>query len=383
MVKRAKKISSPTSLNEYDRQVWDRLDGIPYPGEHQNLLGHDASLEQLNQTFSSGHMHHAWLITGPRGIGKATLALTFAAHVFSCKNSDIATPDTGSKNTSKFQVSDRVASQIAKGGHPNILHLSRPWDQKTKRFKSTLTIDEIRRTHLFFGTTAGEDNWRICIIDTADDMNVNAANALLKVLEEPPSRTIFLVLCHSPGSILPTIRSRCRHLPIRPLEENDLRDALHSLNCPIDDLDEASRGPLMSLSGGSVRSAIILLQQNGLALVSRFNQILTGTTSSNGVDWPSAHKLADELSRKANEEQYNLLFDVAHNHISQIIHHSAQQSNPQSRENAGEMLSNLARLCEVWEKIENSTTLVDAYNLDKKQVVLNLFSQLEETKIRQ
>lgn len=373
MAKRPTRPKAASAPIDYNRLVWDRLEGIAYPGEHQNLFGHDASLDQLAQSYSTGHMHHAWLVTGPKGTGKATLSLAFAAHIFSqVKSGAIA------NRFSPSQIDEAIASQIAKGGHPNILHLSRPWDQKTKRFKSTLSIDEVRRTQSFFGTTAGENNWRICIVDTADDMNSNAANALLKILEEPPSRTIFFVLSHSPGKLLPTIRSRCRHLPLRPLQEGDLKKALDALDCSIDHLDETSKETLLRLSGGSVRNAIILLQRDGLSLVQRFNQIL----SAKSIDWPSAHKLADELARKANEEQYNLLFEIAHDHISHTIHRSAAKIDPQSSnvtaENSGEVLSNLARLCEVWEKTENSASLTDAYNLDKKQVVLNLFSQLSE-----
>ena len=381
MAKRA--TSRANTQIDYTRLVWDRLENIAYPGEHTNLFGHDGSLDQLTRAFHSAHMHHAWLVTGPRGIGKASLALAFAGHVFGNPH-----PGSAPQTFSPPAPHDPVISQIAKGGHPNILHLSRPYDPKTKRFKSTITIDEIRRTQSFFGTTAGEDSWRICIVDTADDMNANAANALLKILEEPPVRTLFFVLSNAPGKLLPTIRSRCRHLPLRPLSATNLIKAMEALECPIDQLDQQQQHSLLRLSDGSVRRAIVLLQQEGMALVQRFNDILgqgaDNQRQSNAPNWPAAHKLADELARKANEEQYALLFDVARDYVSTTIHAAStsnEDQNPQSAKNNSETLSNLARLCEVWEKIEKSASVVDAYNLDKKQVVLNLFSDLAQARI--
>ena len=362
---------SAVQITDYNRAIWDRLEGVSAPGEHLALFGHDNALATIETAFNSGKMHHAWLIAGPRGIGKASFALKVAANIL--RN---PYPESGAK-WNDVNVEDAIFSKVAKGGHPNILHLSRPYDSKTKKFKSTLTVDEIRRTVSFFGTTAGEDSWRFCIVDSADDMKSSAANALLKVLEEPPQRTIFFVLANSPAKLLPTIRSRCRQLPLRPLNNDDLIAALNALDIDLSNMNEGERAVLARLSTGSVRRAIILLEQQGLELYQKFDRIL-----GNGKvpDWPQAHQLADELSRKNKLEQFHLLFDIARDYISNTIHQSAASKSPAQINDAHKDLSGLARLCEVWEKVADSAALADEYNLDKKQVILNLFGSLAQAR---
>lgn len=361
-------MAKPVTDTDFRRLVWDRIDGIPYPGEHQNLFGHDEALNKFAEIYSNGRMHHAWLISGQKGIGKASFALNIAGHIFrhpvdSHAPEQWVSPPQG----------DPIASRVGKGGHPNVLLLSRPWDPKTKKFRSALTVDEVRRTISFFGTTAGENSWRICIVDTADDMNPNAANALLKVLEEPPPRTIFLVLANAPGTLLPTIRSRCRHLALRSLGDADLTGALDALGTDIRSLGEDEQSALFGLCGGSVRRALILLRQDGLKLYKRFNNLL-GAPGKNVPNWPEIHKLADELSRKNNEEQYRLLHDIARDHIGNLIHQGVADISLDNASNS--VLSKLARMCEEWEETTKSAQLADSYNLDKKQVILNLFGSL-------
>ena len=362
---------SAVQITDYNRAIWDRLEGVAAPGEHLALFGHDNALATIDTAFNSGKMHHAWLISGPRGIGKASLALKVAANIL--RN---PIPMSGQK-WNDVGIEDAVFSKVAKGGHPNILHLSRPCDGKTKKFKSTLTVDEIRRTVSFFGTTAGEDSWRFCIVDSADDMNTSAANSLLKILEEPPQRTIFFVLANSPAKLLSTIRSRCRQLPLRPLNNDDLISALSALDIDLSNMNEDERVVLARLSAGSVRRAIILLEQQGLELYQKFDRILG---NGNAPDWPQAHQLADELSRKNKLEQFHLLFDIARDYISNTIHLSAAKNSPKQSSDAHKDLSGLARLCEVWEKVADSAALADEYNLDKKQVILNLFGSLAQAR---
>ncbi len=362
---------STVQITDYNRAIWDRLEEVPAPGEHLALFGHDNALTTIETAFNSNKMHHAWLIAGPRGIGKASFALKVAGNILRNPN-----PENGQK-WNDDDLDDPVWSKIAKGGHPNILHLSKPYDSKIKKFKTTLTVDEIRRTVSFFGTTAGEDSWRFCIVDSADDMNASAANSLLKILEEPPQRTIFFVLANSPAKLLPTIRSRCRQLPLRPLNNDDLIAALSALDIDLSNMNEDERAVLARLSAGSVRRAIILLEQQGLELYQKFDRILG---NGNVPDWPQAHQLADELSRKNKLEQFHLLFDIARDYISNTIHVSAASNSPKQSSEAHKVLSGLARLCEVWEKVADSAALADEYNLDKKQVILNLFGSLAQAR---
>src|SRR4029077_2872691 len=146
-----------------------------------------------------------------QGIGKATLAYRFAC-------SALASPHERASGGETLDVADdtRAARQVRALSHPGLLLLRRPYDEKAKRFASAIPVDEVRRLRSFLSHRATDDGWRVVIVDDAKELNVNAANALLKSLEEPPQRTIFLLIAPAPGKLLPTIRSRCRMLPLNP-----------------------------------------------------------------------------------------------------------------------------------------------------------------------
>ncbi|WP_037469120.1 DNA polymerase III subunit delta', partial [Sinorhizobium fredii] len=200
------------------------LEGAVAPVENSKLFGHHEAEAFLAQSYRSGKGHHAILIEGQEGIGKATLAFRFANHVLSHPDPAEAPERLGDPDPASL-----VTRQLASGASHNLLHLARPVDEKTGRAKGAITVDEVRRAGKFFGQTSGTGNWRIVIIDPADDLNRNAANAILKILEEPPRRSLFLVLTHAPGKLLPTIRSRCLPLRLKPLEPEAMRLALGHL----------------------------------------------------------------------------------------------------------------------------------------------------------
>jgi DNA polymerase-3 subunit delta' len=204
-----------------DAIVADKIDGIPHPAETLDLIGHEETTKQVLQQYASGRMHHALLLTGPRGIGKATFALRVASHVF--RHPDSANAPLSFEDTNP---NDPIDGKLAARSHPNLLHMTRPWDEKAKKFKTQLTVDVIRLTVPFFGTSRGEEGWRIAIVDAADDMNASAANALLKILEEPPHNTLFFVISHSPAKVLPTIRSRCQQISMKPLLDEQVLSVL-------------------------------------------------------------------------------------------------------------------------------------------------------------
>lgn len=345
--------------------AWDRLEGIPDPLENPVLAGHGDVLDHLALHYASGRMHHAWLMTGPRGIGKATMAARFAAHVF--RNPDPATAPGTYLSVGPDDVTER---RIASGAHPNLLHLRRPWDDQRKRWKTRLSVDEIRRLNHFFATTPGQNTSRIVIVDTTDDLNTQAANALLKNLEEPPPRTLFFVLAHSAKGLLATIRSRCQKLAMRPLADEALFQALDALGVATD-ITEKDRPLIASLSGGSVRRAIILINSGGAELHRQFTRLIDGIARP---DWDGIHKLASELSLARNEDRYRLLLDIVNTHVSQLVRSRDGVSGNQGPA----PVSTLARNVEVWEKTRRSAALADAYNLDRKQVVLNLFQALHD-----
>src|SRR2546421_13016166 len=187
---------------------------VKHPRETTDLFGHREAEMALLNAYRSGRIPHAWLIGGAQGIGKATLAYRMARFVLAHR--DPLAADVRHAEALQVAPSDPVARHIAAGAHGSLLPLERSLNDKG-RMRTVITVDETRETISFFGSTAAVDGWRVCIVDTVDELNPNAANALLKILEEPPQRSLFLLVSHSPARALPTILSRCRKLPLRPL----------------------------------------------------------------------------------------------------------------------------------------------------------------------
>ncbi len=343
--------------------VADRIDDVSLPNENSSIFGQGVAEQDFISAHKSGRLHHAWLIGGPRGVGKATFAFRMARYLLSFPDPATAPDDAGG-----IDHASPVFRQIAQGGHPNLLHLARNYDAKTKKFKTKLTIDEIRRTHAFYSMTAGSGRFRITIVDTADDMNANATNALLKILEEPPKDSLFFVLANRPGRLLPTIRSRCRSLSLSALSDDDLCLALENGGRPLPN-DDAKRMQLLKLSEGSVRRAMELMGGNSLKS-SKLIEDLLGNAAN--LDWVKVHDLGDQVSRRDNQEQYDLFVDLVLAHIANQVR--GQVSGQVRGQN--QRVEVLAHWAEVWEKTNNSIQVAESYNLDKKQVVLSVFRSL-------
>ncbi len=343
-----------------ERLVAGQLDGIPGPWQSTRLIGHDAAVSQFCTAFSSGRMHHAWLLSGPQGIGKATLAMHAARHVLSQTKAD-----EGARTFEPSTWSESLVSQVANGSHPDLLHLTRPYDQANKKFKQQLTVDEVRKTQSFYGMTAGGGGWRITIVDSADDMNRNAANALLKVLEEPPKRSLFFLISHEAGRLLPTIRSRCQHLALHPLAAGDVVKVLDEVGF------EADRDRKMwaaDLCEGSPRRAIQLLESDLAAVHGRFLTLMEKGAEGAASHWQEAHAIAALLARKGSEDTFDLFIDLMFRWIGQRV-----------RVDAGHVSTELlAGWAQVWDKADETVRVAAAYNLDRKQVILDLFALLFE-----
>ena len=226
----------------------------PHPRETTDLFGHrDAELALLN-AYRSGRIPHAWLIGGAQGIGKATLAYRMARFVLAHRHPLGA--DVQRAETLHVDPADPVARHVAAGAHGSLLTLERTLNDKGV-MRTVITVDETRETISFFGSTASVEGWRVCIVDTVDELNPNAANALLKILEEPPQQSLFLLVSHAPARVLPTILSRCRKLALRPLAVEDvIAAAAPAAQKPLDDpaLAEAAEA-----AEGSVARALTLL----------------------------------------------------------------------------------------------------------------------------
>ena len=188
----------------------------PPPRANPRLLGHHAAEATLLEALRGGRMHHAWLITGPEGVGKATLAFRFARRLLA---------GASDSDSLALDPSHPVFRRVAVGSHADLLTIERAYDPKRKRLRTQIAVDDVRKINGFMGLTAAEGGWRVVVVDGAEDMNGPSANALLKVLEEPPPRAVILMVCSAPGRLLPTIRSRCRRLRLSALNDADMARA--------------------------------------------------------------------------------------------------------------------------------------------------------------
>lgn len=244
---------------------------IPAPRENPHLFGHAAAEAQFKQEFDGGKLHHAYLMTGPKGIGKATLAYRFARHILATGAVKQAAPEAdsfslfGEAPVPAAPVVDDEAMfrRIAAGSHTDLLTIAPAYDKKKDMEKSTISVEEARKVPEFLSLTPAEGDWRVVIVDAVDQLNTNAANALLKILEEPPERAILLLVCHEPGAILPTILSRCRRFVLNAPSRADFDKALSAVAPAI---ERSDYGALYGLSNGSPGLAITLYAQNGLKL---------------------------------------------------------------------------------------------------------------------
>lgn len=254
------KRSAPIEIEETDR-----IEGFPHPRETLDLVGQEAALARAARAIRGGRPPQAWLISGPPGIGKATLAYRIARYLLAHGATDAGADDLG------VPPDNRAAVQIAARAHPGLLVIKRGLNEKTGKLMTETSVNEVRKLTDFFGMTSGAGGWRVVIVDPADDLNDNAANALLKLLEEPPSDAMLLLLSHRPGRLLPTIRSRCQRLELRPLDNPDMDKVLRRM---LPDMDAAERASLARLSGGSPGAALTLATGDGAELAAEADKLI-------------------------------------------------------------------------------------------------------------
>jgi DNA polymerase-3 subunit delta' len=339
-------------------EQYDSIPGVPEPRENPLLFGHGEAADLLASAYRAGRLHHALLLSGPHGIGKATLAFHLAYHLLSHPRSGDA-PET----LARPDPESSLFRQVAGGSHPALLHLARPYNDKTKTFRGALTVDEIRRVNRFLSMTAHDGSYRIVIVDSADDMNTNAANALLKNLEEPPRRTLFVLIAHSAGALLPTIRSRCQAVRMRPLEKEDLLKVLSTLETDLP-ANPKAREALAEKAAGSARSAILLTQFGGFEIM----EALENTVNAAKQDIAGTYRLADAVSGRDQAIQFALF----NNGVLELVEARAARA----AEN-GDVFS-AGRLGKLWHDLRRQIVETDAFNLDRRQHVVSAIGRVRE-----
>jgi DNA polymerase-3 subunit delta' len=329
--------------------------GLPRPRETTVLFGHDNAERAFLTAWRSGRLPHAWLIGGEPGIGKATLAYRIARFVLAHPNPSLV-PDAASL---ALDPDHRTVRRIAANAHSDLLVLERTAGD-TGKLRTVITVDQVRRLSTFFGSTAGEGGWRVCIVDSADELKYpEGSNALLKMLEEPPSRSLFLLVSHAPGRLLPTIRSRCRRLMLRPLGQGDVvRAALAALGA---EADEPALVAAAAASRGSVARAIALAGGPTRALREKVAELLRALPAT---DPRALHALGDQLDR--DRGLLEVFIGAIRDWLSARLDLEAGN------------LARLARTADLWERLNRSAREVETYNLERKPLVFSVFAQLAD-----
>jgi DNA polymerase-3 subunit delta' len=330
---------------------------LPHPRETTVFFGHAEAERTLLDAYRSGRLPHAWLIGGPRGIGKATLAYRMARFVLAHPD---ATANAVQTALSLALAEDHpVVRRVAAQGHGDLLVLERTVGD-TGKLRTRIAVNDVRRSVSFFGSTAGEGGWRCAIIDSVDELNNESANALLKVLEEPPARALLLLVSHAQGRVLPTIRSRCRVLTLRPLANAEVAQAAAAVVGR--DLDEAVLQEAAAISEGSVWRALMLLEGDTLALRKRVAELLAGLPS---VDPRALHALGEALAGTEPQTLATFLDTVNAWLSAQLTLALTQRARA-------------ARITQAWDQINSSARDVAEFNLERKPLVFNAFGWLAE-----
>ncbi|MEW6644223.1 MAG: DNA polymerase III subunit delta' [Pseudomonadota bacterium] len=336
----------------------DQLE-VRLPRETTVLFGHASAESTLLAAYRSGRIPHAWLIGGAQGIGKATLAYRMARFVLA--NPDPSAAAVQAADNLHVDSGHPVARQIAGGSHGGLLTLERSANDKGV-MRTVITVDETRETIGFFGSTAAAEGWRVCVVDTVDELNANAANALLKVLEEPPERALFLLLSHAAARVLPTIQSRCRRLPLRPLSAEQVADAAAASTGL--DRDDTALAAAADAAEGSVARALMLIAGDALGLHQRTAALLETLPH---VDQRALHALGDALG-SSDRTAIATFVDTIDRWMSERLKVADANAN----------LPRLARLAEVWEKINRAARETESFNLERKPLVFAVFGLLAD-----
>lgn len=345
------------------------------PRETLSLIGHAEAERLAGEALSGDRVPQAWLLTGPPGVGKATFAYRMARFLLTGAGSDAgpslfgdAAPATGLG----VDPDHSAVRQIAAGSHPDLLVIERAMDEKKDKLKAAISVDQVREIGQFLHLTASQGGWRIVIVDTADEMNTNAANALLKVLEEPPKRSMLLLVSNTPGRLLPTIRSRCRLLRFSPLPDADVR----TVAAEVLDAGEALDPIAVLLAEGAPGRALALAEPETRAVLT---DLLALLKQGARLDPVALHAFADKLGKAGADALYRSFLDLFDAWLMRIIRHTARTGSPpndlpgeaDAAQAAIAAAGSLDRLIEVWEKNGQLFRQTDGLNLDRKQAVLS------------
>ena len=340
-----------------------------HPRRTSLLFGHAAAEDALLSAYRGGRVPHAFLLSGPKGIGKATLAYRMARFVFA--HPDPGAADVASATSLAIDAAHPVARRIAARAQGDLLVLQRTPNEKGV-LRQQIAVDDVRRTVSFFGSTAGEGGWRIAIVDAVDELNRSSANALLKVLEEPPQRALLLLVCHSAARVPATLRSRCRVVTLRTMSEPDVAKAVANVTgTAASDPDVIAAA---AAAGGSVARALALLDEDALALRQQALDLLEALPK---LDAGALHALGDRVAG-TDPQPLAALVDTINVWLAQRLDREGSAQGGQGGQGGQVGIRRLARLAEAWEGVNAAARDAETYNLERKPFVFGVFGLLAE-----
>ena len=357
---------------------------IQSPNQTINVFGHQIFETEFARLWNSRLLPHAFLIAGERGIGKATLAYKVARFVLNDPNDTLSSTSLFDNKIDALDIVDldsdpetSESKKVINKSHPNLLIVERSTSDQTKRTRQNIVLEDVKRLDSFLHMTPNEGGWRVIIIDAVDDMNINAANYILKLLEEPPQKVLFLIIAHNLGRVLPTIKSRCRKVLLNPLETEEMKIVLNKFDF---DKDEDFMDKACYLSEGSVSRALQILNGVGSDTITEISHVL-GVDAL--IDRNILEKTTDKwlkIGRKQDNDPVYSILDFFIFWISKYVRDIAKQKSPINQNNRGDiacirsLINRLGmeelcdRLIKAQDILDNGTNL----NLDRKQIIYSV-----------
>jgi DNA polymerase III subunit delta' len=324
----------------------------PDPRANPILLGHETAEATLLDAMRAGRLHHAWLITGPDGVGKATLAYRFTRFLLSGRPAG---------DSLYLDPQHPTFRRVAATSHADLLTIELQRNSKTGRMRSQIAVEDVRKINAFMALTPAEGGWRVAIVDGAEDLNQNSANALLKILEEPPNRAILLLTCAAPGRLPPTIRSRCRRLRLTALPDAPMACLLTDY---LPELSPDERGRLVTLAEGCPGRALLLAEEEGLKIAALVEHVLAGMPNLPPV---RALEVADALGR--SETGFSTFMDLLRADLAAAVRDAARGlADPEQMRFIA--VRPLDAWGEVWHGLTRLQDETERFALDKRQALI-------------